>query len=146
MLEKMPIKNRYLLIGEILTLFISSILHRKYSINQFAYQVIPALDLNQFRIYKINEKPVGFVSWAFFNNDLEEIYKQSNYLIKEEDWKKGDRLWFIDFIAPFGHASEIIKDLRENIFPDSVGKYLSTDKNGDFEKVITITGKNKKRR
>ena len=65
---------------------------------------------------------------------LEEKYqKGEKVLTKLEDWKSGDNGWIIDFIAPFGHAKQIIKDLRNNIFKGKQGKALRFNKdNQDF--------------
>ena len=77
-----------------------------------------------------------------FVKELEEKYqKGEKVLTKLEDWKSGDNGWIIDFIAPFGHAKQIIKDLRNNIFKGKQGKALRITKDGKVRGVWKLHGK-----
>lgn len=40
---------------------------------------------------------------------------------QKRPWTGGAQLWFIDDIAPYGHALKMAEDLRRNVFPDQVG-------------------------
>ena len=44
--------------------------------------------------------------------------------LPEEDWCNGERMWFRDFIAPFGHAPQMFRLLREEIFPCHIARSL----------------------
>lgn len=37
------------------------------------------------------------------------------------DWNAGDRGWIVDFVAPFGDAAAMARDLRTNVFPGRTG-------------------------
>jgi cytolysin-activating lysine-acyltransferase len=105
------------MIGSITHLMISSQLHRKYRISSIAERFVPSLIHNQFRYYEIDGNPIGFVNWAWLTDEVEQKCLTGKYVLKLDEWKGGNNLWFPEFIAPFGHARLIINDLRSNIFP-----------------------------
>ena len=41
-----------------------------------------------------------------------------------EAWKSGDRLWFIDFLAPFGHTRMIARHFMTHLMPAETGRGL----------------------
>ena len=141
-LPKIPNQEKYNLIGQIASLMLSSEIHKKYLVDDIGAMFLPAIHLNQFRIYR-NKKgdPIGIITWAYLSDELQEKYqKGEKVLTKLEDWKSGDNGWIIDFIAPFGHAKEIIKDLRNNIFPDKEGKALRISKDGKIKGIWKLRG------
>jgi cytolysin-activating lysine-acyltransferase len=142
-LPKMPKQERYNLIGQITTLMLASEVHKKYLIDDIGAMFLPAIHLNQFRIYRNKDgDPIGVVTWAFLSDKNQGDYQKGLRSLKLEDWKSGDNGWIIDFIAPFGHAKQIIKDLRNNIFPDKQGKALRITKNGKIKGIWKLHGAN----
>lgn len=110
-------QQRLQMIGSITHLMMSSPLHRKYNISDIAERFVPALIHNQFRYYEINGSPIGFVNWAWLTDELEQKFMTGQYVLNLDEWQGGSNLWFPEFIAPFGHARLIVKDLRTNILP-----------------------------
>lgn len=142
-MDKLPVEKKLQLIGEVAILMMDSSIHKHYRVGDISNIIIPALHLNQFRIYRTGAQPVGFVSWAYLSDEIEKKYTSSPMLLKLPDWRSGNNLFFIDFIAPFGHAKKIIQDLKINIFPDKlVAKALRFKEVGNFQKVATYYGKN----
>lgn len=145
-LPKIPKQERYKLIGQITLLMLSSEVHRKYLIDDIGATFLPAIHLNQFRLYKNKDgDPIGLVTWAFLSNDLDKKYQNGTAQLKLEDWKSGDNGWIIDFIAPYGHARQIIKDLRQNIFPNKKGKALRVKKDGKIKGILNLFGTNSRK-
>lgn len=133
--------ERYKLIGEITSLMLASNVHRRYLIDDIGAMFLPAIHLNQFRIYKNkNGDPVGLITWAFLSNEIEEQFQKGKRNLKLDDWKSGNNGWVIDFIAPFGHTKQIIKDLRDNIFPDKQGKALRINNDGTIRGIWQFHG------
>ena len=140
-LPKIPKQERYNLIGQIATLMLASEVHKKYLIDDIGAMFLPAIHLNQFRIYRNKDgDPIGIITWAFLSKEIEEKYQKGERNLKLEYWKSGDNGWIIDFIAPFGHAKQIIKDLRNNIFPDKQGKALRITKDGKIKGIWKLHG------
>jgi cytolysin-activating lysine-acyltransferase len=135
-------QDRHRLIGEITSLLICSELHRKYLVNDIGAVFLPPINLDQFRIYKLKEEPIALVTWAYLTEKTEKKYLKGDYSLTPEDWNAGDRGWIIDFLAPFGHAKHVTRDLKNNIFPDQVGKAIRMDVNGNVKGIYKLHGKN----
>ena len=51
------------------------------------------------------------------------------------NWR-GDKLWVVEVIAPFGGAEEMVKDLKEKVFPAKEIHFLSLNKDGKSVRVL----------
>jgi len=121
LLHEIPKAKQAELEGEVLSLFLASNRHRHSTIDDFASVVLPAIHFNQFRIYRDADRPIGWVSWAYMSDEDASGYIAGDFDFKISTWKSGKHFWFIDFIAPFGHALKIADDLKKNVFPTGVG-------------------------
>lgn len=74
--------------------------------------------LDQAKLYMRGQTPLAFVSRARLSPAAVTRYRQPPYHLAPSDWRSGDRVWIIDLVAPFGNAQEILKDIRENLFPE----------------------------
>lgn len=145
MLERISDNLRFQLLGEVVAVMMNSPLHSKYAISDVINNFLPPLDLGQFRIYKKNNKPVALLTWAYLSEEIENKYMNEQYDLKLEDWNSGDRLWFIDFMAPFGGVEDIKKDIKSNVFPNGVAKALRADESGKIKDVVEYYGVNYKK-
>lgn len=105
------------LIGPIAWLMMQQGPTRHAFIADIEWRILPALLLDQAKLYLKDEVPLGFVSWAKLSDDVAARYKRVPHQLAPADWKSGEQLWIIDLVAPFGNAREILKDLNENVFP-----------------------------
>lgn len=127
-------------LGEAVWLYSCSDLHRKWSIGSIHKWILPALKHDQYRIYHRANKPIGFVSWGWLSETVESDYVRQPNKLMPDDWTSGERGWILDFVAPFGDAKHIIRDLRHNVFPDKVGRMLRVKSGGDTMKIMYIHG------
>ncbi|MCC5777502.1 toxin-activating lysine-acyltransferase [Nitratireductor sp. B36] len=106
-------------VGYALELLARSGNHRGFPVKRYLdVEILPPLHLGQARFYLTPDGiPTGFVSWAFVDLETEKTILQTGRALAFHEWRSGDRLFFNDFIAPYGTAREIISDLRKNIFP-----------------------------
>ncbi len=132
------------LIGEIMQIWLAVKTHRNSSLLEFERSVFLPIHHNQFRIYKRNGKPIGFVSWAYLTAELGEQYIKGKFDFKPEYWNIGEELWFIDFITPFGDARAVVSDLRNNVFPNEIAYAPLFDKKGNKYKKIKLHGVNRR--
>jgi hemolysin-activating ACP:hemolysin acyltransferase len=74
-----------------------------------------AITLNQCKLYfSTDGKPVAFISWAFLSSDAEtRVLRSKSIALHVSEWNEGDSPWIVDFVAPFGLASQILCDLRD---------------------------------
>ena len=116
--------NNATVLGEIVWVMSHSKLHSEWELASIHKWVVPAMVHQQFRLYKENDKPVAFVSWAYLSQRAENAYVRNTRALTADDWKSGDRGWIMDFVAPFGHAKQMSRDLKYNIFVNDVGRSL----------------------
>ena len=118
-------QKQSLLIGEITSLLMLSKVHRKLQVRDIADMILPPVLLNQYRIYRnAKGQPIAFVTWARFSENAEKSYLSGQKVLSREDWKSGDFVYVTDFIAPYGHARKIVRDLLANVFPNEEVKAL----------------------
>ncbi|MET0100888.1 MAG: toxin-activating lysine-acyltransferase [Sedimenticola sp.] len=142
-IARMPQAKLHRLLGEMVSLMLQSTLHRSYLINDIGAVILPAINANQFRVYRSEKGPVGFVTWAWLTEPVEKKYVSGKYNLRPEDWAGGDRGWVIDFIAPFGHTKKIVHDLKHNVFPDEIGKAIRIGSDGKVKGIWKLHGVNR---
>ena len=96
--------------------------------------------LQQFRTYYATDRPIGVVLWASVSDEVAERLAQGTTKLRPQDWKSGDHLWVVEslprtascndakrsgVIAPFGGAEEMVKDLKEKVFPTQPVNFLA---------------------
>ncbi len=118
------------LAGPIVWLYMHSSVHKHAFITDLEWMVMPPLVLNQYKLYMKDDAPLAFASWASVDEEVEKRLLSGRIRLAPKDWKSGDRLWLIDLIAPFGGGKDVIKDLRENVFPSRTIKQLMPDADG----------------
>ncbi|MBB5517111.1 hemolysin-activating ACP:hemolysin acyltransferase [Rubricella aquisinus] len=129
--------------GGVLYLCSHAEIQRDYTVGQLIEQVLPAIETGQFRYYEREDgEPIAFVAWANTTEEGLRKLKRGASLVGPEDWTGGDRLVFVELIAPFGHVRDVRDDLAENVFPDGTsGISLRPvyDRTGTLAAVRTLT-------
>ena len=98
--------------------------HRHLFITDMEWALIPPVSLGQFRIWRKNGVPVAFATWAFLEADAEKRLIAGVHKLKPIDWKSGENLWLMDVLAPFGGQEQVVKEVREQVFPGRSMKTL----------------------
>lgn len=124
-------KDKSRLIGDVVLLAAASKTHRGFPIADVIEILLPPIDCNQFRIYHDRKgRPIGLVTWAWMTQKVYDRYRAGRVVLSPEEWSGGDLLVATDFIAPYGHAHQIIRELRNEIFPDATARSLRFDEAG----------------
>lgn len=124
------------LLGALSWLMLNSPLHRLYTLENLERRILPGVFHNQYRFYRQGDRPVGFVNWAWLTADCDRQFSTGTYELNHQDWVAGDRLWFPELIAPFGHARAIVRDLRTNVLPKGTpAKALRINPDGSLRSV-----------
>ncbi len=127
-------------LGAVISLMNQSKLHRFYTVQDIMRTIVPPIVLGQCRLYRHKGVPIGFVSWAYLDEEAELGYVNGTRLLQPKDWQAGDRLWFIDLIFPFGGRRAGREEFL-NLMPDAKGKCLRFDKDRP-RRVFDWYGKN----
>ncbi len=138
----------YETIGQLTSLLAHSEMHRHFTVVDIADILMPPIILDQYRIYTTeNGTAIGFVCWGMLSSAAEHKLVRSRDVLDFPDWRSGQQPFVTDFIAQFGHAAVIVKDLKKHIFPDHIVKALRYDSPGNPRPTISrFFGANIKRK
>jgi hemolysin-activating ACP:hemolysin acyltransferase len=91
--------------------------HKRYTLAQFNAFIVYPIIQEKIRIFYEEDKPVSLVTWCWFTDEEAKKFLDGRFVPKElnyaRDW--GDQLWGIEFIAPFGHARQTMRHMRNYI-------------------------------
>lgn len=96
----------------VLNLMSNSGIHRGWSIADIERLIVPPMRLGQCFVMRHGDHIIGFASYALLTEEAEVGYIDGTRKIHPTDWNAGDRLWWIDAIAPFGHARHLPRHLK----------------------------------
>lgn len=94
------------MLGAAVWLAAHSATHRHWSIEDAQRLFAVPVDLQQICIWHDGRRPVALLTWAHLSPEVEAMYRARAGKLRPEHWRSGDRLWAIDFIAPFGRVAE----------------------------------------
>lgn len=94
------------------------------------WMVLPAILLNQYRLFNADGKVVAFAAWAYLSEEVEKRLQEGEPRLAPVEWKSGDRLWLIDLFAPFGHAELALNELSQSAFTGKTFKMHKRNPDG----------------
>lgn len=86
-----------------------------------------------------NGEPVGFITWAMINSDIERrLMLYPDYVLEEHEWNQGDIMWITGFhIAP-KFFQQFLAFLKQQRFDEArIIRSVRRDDNGYITKVTT---------
>lgn len=105
-----------MVLGCVVWLWMHSSSHRRTPLQDLQRMLLPAIKSGQFVLVTEGDKPVFFLSWARFSPAAEARYLQLHASqLPETDWQSGERIWFLDWVAPFGHT-HALRPLIKRLF------------------------------
>ena len=99
-------------LGHAVWLMTHSAIHKHLFMIDAEWLIVPPVSLGQYKLWYKNDLPYGFASWAFLGPDAEARIREGIRRVTPIDWKSGDTLWLMDFIAPFGDQQQMLQELR----------------------------------
>lgn len=113
-------QDQFKLIGEALYLYAHLAQRHNYTVADVTTDVALPITLNQYRMYWINQSPVGFATWCYVSDDVLARLVNDDYVeLTVGDWRGGHNIWLMDLLAPFGHGAAIVNDLRRGVFANA---------------------------
>jgi len=125
-----PKKTVAQVLGEITWLMSQSPIHKQLFIGDLEWFAMPAILLEQFRIWNGPNAPAAVALWATVSPETEARLEAGASKLRPDEWQNGDRPWLIDLVAPFGAVDEILADLSASVFDGKAFKYHHIDPAG----------------
>lgn len=95
-------------LGATVWLWMHSHMHRTAPLHALSTLMLPAIKSRQFILASEAGKPVFYLSWAMLSEEAEQRYLANPpACMPAEDWNSGDRVWILDWVAPFGHTRSL---------------------------------------
>ena len=139
--------NYYASVGYALELLAQSEYHRQFKLGDyFRVEILPALWCGQTRFYLTPEAvPTAMVTWAWLSEEVERDVHRTGRALAGDEWNCGDRLFFNDWITPYGNIREVVQNRTHNIFPNEVATSLRRNPDGSIRRVNRWTRVNLRR-
>lgn len=134
--KEILIKEKFRALGKIASLWSQSSFHQKRNIQFMSDFIVPPVELDQYLLIEKKGLPVAYCSWAYLDEKEELEYIKSSFRLALESWNKGDRLWLIDWIAPFGkkHSFEMKSQLN-NKFKNTFARAIRIKNNSNVIRI-----------
>src|SRR3954454_3110616 len=81
--------------------------HKAIPLGDLEWLVMPAILLQQFRIFYKGEQPVGVAFWALADEIVAKRIDAGDVRLTPAEWKSGANKRIIDVVAPFGGEGEM---------------------------------------
>ncbi len=99
---------------ELLGLLSRSPLHAKYGPARLRRNFEVPEKLGNMLTFRTPPGPLaGVLTWAVMSEEVEARWLLGSPL-EPSDWNSGDRLWFIQFVAPYGGVHRMIRQVRHS--------------------------------
>ncbi|MEO8627544.1 MAG: toxin-activating lysine-acyltransferase [Betaproteobacteria bacterium] len=128
-------------LGGAVWLWMHSASHRDAPLHALSALLLPALKQRQFVLACEDGKPVFYLSWANFSEEAEARYvRNPQVCVREQDWASGERMWIIDWVAPFGHTQAVSRLVTRRLFADRCFRALDHRGNDRGLRIRTFHG------
>jgi hemolysin-activating ACP:hemolysin acyltransferase len=115
---------------EIINLYKSFSKYQNYTYEELQQHIEPSINLNQYKIFKQNNKVIAFSNWAFFDKASENKFLKTkeiaNYM-----WNSGNIVWINDVLS-LGKGKEMAYWLRQKF---KKFMWLRSDNNWNFYRI-----------
>ena len=98
---------------DVVELMADSPYHKKFTVQDIMRTVVPPLQLGQYNLFRSQNKPLGYVSWAWLTPTAGLGYVTRQRRLKPIDWNAGNQLWVISVIGLSINPRKIIRFLRD---------------------------------
>ncbi|HHL20053.1 MAG TPA: toxin-activating lysine-acyltransferase [Aliiroseovarius sp.] len=86
--------------------------------------------------------PTAMATWAWLSEETERDVHATGRALNEDEWNCGKRLFFNDWITPYGNIREVLHDMTHNTFPNEVATSLRRNPDGSVRRINRWTGVN----
>ena len=68
------------------------------------HHLLPSYENNQYQILKDKDKIIGFINWAYLNNNVQNKFME-NAIINRFEWNCGKNIWTVSYTHLRAHET-----------------------------------------
>jgi cytolysin-activating lysine-acyltransferase len=133
--------NEAEVLGSAVWLWMHSARHKQMPLLTLPTILLPAIKQRQFILAAEAGQPVFYMSWANLSYEAEQRYLEHPLHLGEDEWNSGDRMWILDWVAPFGHSRAMSRLLENQLFANRWARTLYHRSRERGTKIKTFCGK-----
>ena len=107
--------------GEMVWLMTQAQGYKHHSLVDLEWLLMPALLLEQYRIFHDGPRPVGAIVWAKLDADTGARMVDGRFRLRPDQWRCGEDVWIVDLIAPAAANASLpagmVNDFKRSVFP-----------------------------
>jgi cytolysin-activating lysine-acyltransferase len=92
--------------------------YQNFRTSEIVATLLPPITCSQYAVFACGSDLAGFATWAFMSDVDLRSYAYAGRSIPAGAWRSGENLWIADFVAPAGHARQMVRHLRQTVFRD----------------------------
>ena len=85
-------------------------IYKNWTVTDIGRNIFPAISRDQTAIFYHMRSPIGFVTWANFDDEVHESLIATGKTPTDGKWNSGSRHWIIDFASPFIRANRLVSN------------------------------------
>lgn len=124
------------MLGEIVWLLTQSPVHKQMFIGDLEWFCMPAVLLEQYRVFYGPNAPAAVALWARVADETDARLREGGGKLRPDEWNSGENAWLIELVTPFGGVEEILNDLAVTVFGGQSFKYHTLDASG--QRTVTV--------
>lgn len=112
--------------------------YREIAIYSMLEVIIPMIQTKQFALFTENNRPIGYICWAYMNQETEVDYLENSGEIERfVGVNNGPQLWILKIFAEPNCSKKLYRLSKQYLFPNVAGKTLY-HRSKDVAKVINL--------
>lgn len=128
-------------LGKIAWLWMNSPLHEHWTVELQRHFIVPPVTLGQYELLERDGRPVAYASWAWVSPEVEIGYIANASHLPLSAWTSGERLWFVDWVAPFGKQDSLaLRSRLARRFHDQVARAIRVKRDRTSARVMEFVG------
>jgi len=119
----------------VLNLMKTSDRHKTWSRSDVERLIIPPIELKQYMVFRDEERPVGYLSWAWMSQEASDGFASRERKLTASDWNSGPHAWIIDVISDGGNVRKMMGALSAR-FPGQRAQFTRSSRSSKVHHAV----------